>query len=347
MKTKLFISWLRKIMFSQNDVMANYRNRIIIPVGMTALVVLTIFSVNNILQGRFENGLVILFAQAVLLVVVLALRRGKPSPVPFGVVVLLLFVGVFVAVVRQGILGALWSYPGVLICYFVLSRRLALLFSLGILITMTLFVAHWVSFELSTRVFATLLLTIIMINIVLNVMGELQEALMRQALTDPLTGAFNRRRMEQTLDQVVELGKRRAPNNAMLMIDIDHFKTINDRFGHDVGDDVLRRIVQTIRGRMRKVDLLFRIGGEEFILLLFDADVTQAAVVADDIRRRIEAAELMSGQPVTISIGLCAQRAGQAADAWIKLADTALYQAKQRGRNRVEIAEHLTEYNHL
>lgn len=109
---KLFINWLRKVMFSENDVMANYRNRIMIPVGMTALVLLTIFSVNNLLQGRFENGLVILFAQAVLLVVVLALRRGKPSPVPFGVVVLLLFVGVFVAVVRQGILGALWSYPG-------------------------------------------------------------------------------------------------------------------------------------------------------------------------------------------------------------------------------------------
>jgi hypothetical protein len=168
MKKKLLVNWLRKVLFSESDVMASYRNRIMIPVGMAALVLLTIFAVNNLLQARFINGLVILFAEAVLLAVVLALRRGKPSPVPFGVVVLLLLAGVFVAVVRQGILGALWGYPVVLICYFVLSRRLALLFSLGILATLTLLVAHWVSPELSTRVFATLLLTIIMINIVLT-----------------------------------------------------------------------------------------------------------------------------------------------------------------------------------
>jgi len=236
MEKKFLINWLRKVLLSENDVMASYRIRIVIPVGMTALVLLTIFAANNLLQGRFEVGMVILSAQAVLLADVLALRRGKPPPVPFGVVGLLLVAGVFVAVVWQGIIGALWGYPVVLICYFVLPRRLALLFSLGILVTLTLFVAHWVDRELSARVFATMLLSIMMINIVLNVMGELQEALMRQALTDPLTGAFNRRRMEQTLEQMVEQGRRHAPNNVMLMIDIDHFKAINDRLGHEAGD---------------------------------------------------------------------------------------------------------------
>lgn len=336
---KLLIDWLRKIIFSKTDVMANYRNRILLPVGMTALVLLTIFSVNNLLQGRFDIGLVILFVQAVLLVAVLALRRGNPSPVPFGVVVLLMLVGVFFAVVRQGILGALWGYPVVLICYFMLSRRMALLFSLGIIVTLTLFVAHWVSFELSTRVFATLLLTVIMINIVLNVMGELQEALMRQALTDPLTGAFNRRRMEQTLDHMVEQGKRRAPNNVMLMIDIDHFKAINDRLGHEAGDHVLCQIVTVINGRKRVVDMLFRIGGEEFIILLLDTNAADALAVADDLRLRVEQAPMLKDQKVTVSVGICAQRAGQSADEWIRCADTALYRAKRNGRNRVEIGE--------
>jgi diguanylate cyclase (GGDEF)-like protein len=339
MKKKLLVNWLRKVLFSESDVMASYRNRIMIPVGMAALVLLTIFAVNNLLQARFINGLVILFAEAVLLAVVLALRRGKPSPVPFGVVVLLLLAGVFVAVVRQGILGALWGYPVVLICYFVLSRRLALLFSLGILATLTLLVAHWVSPELSTRVFATLLLTIIMINIVLNVMGELQEELQRQALTDPLTGAFNRRRMEQTLEQMVEQGKRRAPNNVMLMIDIDHFKAINDRLGHETGDQVLRQMVAVIVGRKRIVDLLFRIGGEEFILLLLETNTTDGVALADDLRLRVEQAPLLQDQKVTVSVGICAQRAGQSAEDWIKCADTALYRAKSNGRNRVEIVE--------
>ena len=192
---------------------------------------------------------------------------------------------------------------------------------------------------MAARMFATLLLTIAMINIVLNVIGDLQDALMQQAITDPLTSAFNRRHLNQRIELVVEQGRRHPPNTTLLMIDIDHFKQINDHFGHDAGDEVLRRMVQTMRGRMRKVDQLFRIGGEEFILLLFDADETQAAVVADELRRRVEAAALLPGQTVTISIGVCTQRAGQAADEWIKLADAALYRAKQNGRNRVEIAE--------
>ncbi len=326
-------------MLSKTDVMADYRNRIILPVGITALLLLTIFAINNLLQGRFDIGLFILFAQAVLLVVVLALRRGKPSPVPFGVVVLLMLICVLFAVVRQGIIGALWGFPVVLICYFMLPRRLALLFSLAIIVTLTLFVAHWVSFVLSTRIFATMLLTVIMINIVLNVVGELQEALMRQALTDPLTGSFNRRRMEQTLEHMVEQGKRRAPNNVMLMIDIDHFKAINDRLGHEAGDQVLRKIVAVINGRKRVVDMLFRIGGEEFIILLLDTNTTDAFAVADDLRLRIEQAPMLQDQKVTVSVGICAQRAGQSADEWIRCADTAMYRAKRNGRNRVEIGE--------
>jgi len=339
MEKKFLINWLRKVLLSENDVMASYRIRIVIPVGITALVLLTIFAANNLLQGRFEVGLVILSAQAVLLADVLALRRGKPPPVPFSVVGLLLVAGVFVAVVWQGIIGALWGYPVVLICYFVLPRRLALLFSLGILVTLTLFVAHWVDRELSARVFATMLLSIMMINIVLNVMGELQEALMRQALTDPLTGAFNRRRMEQTLEQMVEQGRRHAPNNVMLMIDIDHFKAINDRLGHEAGDRVLLQMVAVIDGRKRKVDLLFRIGGEEFMILLLETNVTDAVALADDLRLRVEQAPLLQDQKVTVSVGICAQRAGQSAEDWIKCADTALYRAKRNGRNRIEIVE--------
>ncbi len=339
MKHKLLFNWLRKFLLSENDVMASYRNRIVIPTGLTALVLLTIFAANNLMQGRYEVGLIILFAQAVLLADVLALRQGNPPPVSFGVVVLMLLAGVFAAVMRQGIIGALWGYPLVLICYFVLSRRLALLFSLGILVTLTLSVAYWVDRDLSARVFATLLLTIMMINIVLNVMVELQEALIRQAITDPLTGAFNRRRMQQTLEYVVEQGRRRAPNNAILIIDIDHFKAINDRLGHDIGDRVLCQMVEVIDGRKRKVDQLFRIGGEEFMILLLETNTAEAVALAEDLRLRVEQAPLLQDQKVTLSVGICAQCAGQSAEDWIKGADTALYTAKRNGRNRIEIVE--------
>jgi diguanylate cyclase (GGDEF)-like protein len=345
MKIDAFINWLRKILLSENDIMASYRNRIVLPVGTTALVLLTIFAINNLLQGRFEIGLVIMFGQAVLLADLLALRHGRPLPVPLGMVMIPLVVSMLVAVVKQGIYGALWSYPVVLICYFVLSRRLAFLFSLGVLVIVTLFVAHWIGHELSARIFATLLLTIMMINVVLNVIGELQEALKQQALTDPLTGAFNRRWMEQALEQMVEEGRRRLPCNTMLVIDIDHFKTINDRFGHEAGDEVLKHIVAVINARKRKVDQLFRIGGEEFMVLLHETNVTDATSFANDLRLRVERALFLQNQRVTLSVGVCAQRDGQSADEWIKCADTALYRAKHNGRNRVEIAESDSDCN--
>jgi len=125
----------------------------------------------------------------------------------------------------------------------------------------------------------------------------------------------------------------------MLMIDIDHFKAINDRLGHEAGDRVLRQMVTVIDGRKRIVDLLFRIGGEEFILLLLETNTTDAVTLADDLRLRVEQAPLLQDQKVTVSVGLCAQRAGQSADDWIKCADIALYRAKSNGRNRVEIVE--------
>jgi diguanylate cyclase (GGDEF)-like protein len=324
--TMQLLDWLRKILRTESNAFASYMARVVLPVGIAALVLLIPFAINNFLQGRIEVGVAILLVQALLLVDVLALHRGKPPPLHYGLVVVPMIIAMLAAVVRQGILGALWGYPVMLICYFVLSRRLAFLFSLGILAALTFSVAVWIGPAMAARMFATLLLTIAMINIVLNVIGDLQDALVQQAITDPLTNAFNRRHMNQSIELVVEQGRR-------------HFKQINDRFGHDAGDQVLCRMVQTIRGRMRKVDLLFRIGGEEFILLLFETDVTDAATVADEMRHHVEVAALMPGQTVTISIGLCAQRAGQTADEWIKLADTALYQAKQRGRNRVEIAE--------
>jgi hypothetical protein len=105
MKKEALIDWLRKVLLSENDVMASYRNYIVLPVGTTALMLLTIFAINNLLQGRFELGLVLVFGQAVLLIDLLALRRGKPLPVPLGVVMIPLVAGMLVAVVKRASTG--------------------------------------------------------------------------------------------------------------------------------------------------------------------------------------------------------------------------------------------------
>jgi two-component system cell cycle response regulator len=161
------------------------------------------------------------------------------------------------------------------------------------------------------------------------------------AITDALTGLFNRRYMETHLGTLVEQAASRGKPIAVLILDIDYFKAINDTHGHDAGDDVLREFALRIRKSIRNIDLACRYGGEEFVIVMPETDMTVAGMVAERIRRRIASEPFAIQQgarslEVTISIGLAALGApSDNAAAILKRADQALYRAKRDGRNRV------------
>jgi two-component system cell cycle response regulator len=161
------------------------------------------------------------------------------------------------------------------------------------------------------------------------------------AITDALTGLYNRYYMESHFAALVEQAAARGKSLTMLMIDIDYFKAINDNFGHDAGDDVLRLLATRIRKSIRGIDLACRYGGEEFVIVMPETDMAVATIVAERLRRRI-AAEPFSVQQgartieTTISIGIATIDAADDTVAKIfKRADQALYRAKRDGRNRV------------
>jgi diguanylate cyclase (GGDEF)-like protein len=335
------MSWISRAttaLLADNDALAPFRPRIARHLSMLAVVILLPFTVNHLVQGRVGLGLAILLAQAVLTLNAHSLRAGRKAPVPFGLMMVTLIAAVLVSAQVQPAHGMLWAYPTLFIAYFVLTRRVALVLSLVLTVGVTLLTVDTLGPPAAARVGATLALTLVMINVVLSVIGDLQGALVQQTITDPLTGAYNRRHLHEQLDRS-DLGGRPNQAWAMLAIDIDHFKQINDRFGHAVGDDVLRRVVELVRQRKRKSDLLFRTGGEEFVLLLPDTAQADATRVADLIRARIaETPMLPDGRPVTVSLGVSLRRSGQAADAWMREADNALYDAKRGGRNKVVLA---------
>ena len=157
-----------------------------------------------------------------------------------------------------------------------------------------------------------------MVNIIQNIIHGLQRRLLEQAITDPLTGAFNRRHMSTRLREALATGRPPATPSALLMIDVDHFKKINDEHGHDAGDAVLKGLVSVVRSRARKTDLLFRMGGEEFVLLLPDTTETEAMTLADDIREAIASSPLLEGHKVTVSIGVGPADAQDSVDSWLK-----------------------------
>jgi two-component system cell cycle response regulator len=167
------------------------------------------------------------------------------------------------------------------------------------------------------------------------------QASIELAITDGLTGLFNRRYMETHLGTLVEQSADRGKPITVLVLDIDYFKAINDGYGHDAGDDVLREFSLRIRKAIRNIDLACRYGGEEFVVVMPETDMAVATMVAERLRRRIatEPFAIQKGArhlEVTISIGIAALAgASDNASTILKRADQALYRAKRDGRNRV------------
>ena len=167
---------------------------------------------------------------------------------------------------------------------------------------------------------------------------------MELAITDGLTGLYNRRYLDTHLTVLFSEAVRRGTSIAVLLLDIDHFKAVNDRYGHDAGDEVLREFARRIKALTRGVDVVARYGGEEIVVLVPEATLDEARFVAERIRERIGTVPFALDRNnrtlgVTVSIGVAARQAGDSdAGHILKRADLALYRAKEEGRNRVVLA---------
>jgi diguanylate cyclase (GGDEF)-like protein len=156
----------------------------------------------------------------------------------------------------------------------------------------------------------------------------------REATTDRLTETFNRRGIEPLLAREMSLAARHHVPLSLILLDIDHFKSINDLHGHNVGDSVLRTVGEVIRKTARATDLVSRWGGEEFLLLLPHTELAHARLAADRIRVAVERARPLEGRAVTVSAGVAEFLASDSAKSLVQRADQQLYAAKASGRNR-------------
>jgi len=157
-----------------------------------------------------------------------------------------------------------------------------------------------------------------------------------QARSDPLTGLGNRRKLTEFLSSLS------TENSSFIMLDIDHFKLINDQHGHDAGDEILTLLSALLTESVRGTDMVARLGGEEFCVVLPEMDGSQAFHVAEKLRKAVEVNPFKTAQgkvDVTISLGVAQQREGEEHSPWIKRSDKALYQSKKEGRNRVTMMQ--------
>lgn len=167
------------------------------------------------------------------------------------------------------------------------------------------------------------------------------EVIRAESLTDPLTGLANRKFLQGTLDRSIADAAENGQRFSLLVVDIDHFKTFNDNYGHLTGDQVLRLVALALKQNVKGQDLAARFGGEEFAIILPDSALSGAAAVADRIRRAVMTKDLVKRSTgehlgrITVSIGVATWRRGDSAQTVIDRADRCMYAAKRNGRNMV------------
>jgi len=238
-----------------------------------------------------------------------------------------------------GLAGLFWTFPVLLVNFLLLSHRMALaasLFTLGFLTW------HGKAFE--SRLELAMFLVSASVVGLLAFMFAYRTASQRKrledlALLDPLTGAQNRRGMDQELDIAIKTFARDRSTYGLAIMDLDHFKRINDKYGHEEGDQVLVDFSNYIRKNSRKMDRLFRMGGEEFVLLIPGVDTASFSMIIEHHCHYIEEHLRCRDESITVSIGGAILKTGEDRQEWLARADTALYAAKQAGRNRTLVDE--------
>ena len=303
---------------------------------------LTILGVLPMAAYRFAHGELVAGVMDTLIVLSLAgavwhlWRGGKIEHVAMAGACIV-NVGAVVAGLLLGLPGMFWFYPVMLANSLLISPRHAIIASLLALSLLAAF-GRFDSVLLHVVFVATALIVGLFAYIFARRTASQHAQLQLLVTRDALTSAFNRRAMGQELPIAIEASRRTRAPVALAVMDLDHFKRINDGFGHEAGDRVLLEFVRLVSEATRRGDRLFRYGGEEFVLLLPGVDAAGMAAVGESLRARVAGELSVGGKPVTVSIGIAQFVPGETPTEWLARADAAMYRAKQAGRNRVELA---------
>lgn len=314
----------------------DFRLAILTLFGVCAVLSITPFAVYRLVDGNLVTAMADAAIVALITGGVLYAWRSGDVRRPAAFLALTNTAGC-VAVIYLHPLGLFWLYPALLGNYFLIPRGWAVLLA-ALSFSVVAFNGHVFASSLHML---TYLASGTLVNLLAYIFASRTEAQHRQlemlASHDSLTGAQNRRAMERELDLAVAAYRRDGRTTGLAIVDLDHFKRINDSAGHEAGDRVLQSFADLIRENTRSTDRFFRYGGEEFVLLLPGADASALSRIGEKLRACIAAGLHHDSKPVTISIGAAVLRPDENWQDWMSRADAALYRAKQAGRDRVEV----------
>lgn len=273
-----------------------------------------------------------------------AWRTGKTDVA--GLLIGLTFCGGCLAVIyKLGAEAIFWVYPLMVFLFFLVPPLKALIFLFATLISVLFLhfadITHIFFSQFQLYSFASTTLVTCLFSYIFAYRSNLQRQELRvSASTDPLTGANNRLHLTQELTSALHRFNQKHINSGLMLLDLDHFKQINDTYGHQLGDSILTSLVPILRQQLRQQDQVFRYGGEEFVILVQGIRPEDLHQLANKIRLNVhQHLNLPNGQAITISVGLASAHQAYDWSHWLQLADKALYLAKNQGRNQVMSAQ--------
>lgn len=331
--------------FESGNILSYYREQLVLRVLLILVPIFSLLMVFNFKSEKTVLGAVLFAALVIIFLNIAAMHFNRFVEAMRTVFVYTLFVSALTAIEGRGIYGTYWTFPVIVIISVSLTRPKAKIYGALFFLFSSVCMFVFLEPEIALRAVTGLFVTFVIVNTFLGILENLQERLVAEMVRDPLTGAFNRRQLQPVLEEAFERKHRTLSPASILLIDIDNFKSINDKYGHVVGDHVLKELVALVNGRTRRFDKLFRMGGEEFLLFLPDTSGAGALKLAENIRSLIANAPLVENNAVTVSIGLSELQFGEPTNIWIENSDRALYEAKKNGKNRISNRTDLPSVN--
>ncbi|EKE83443.1 GGDEF domain-containing protein [Idiomarina xiamenensis] len=330
---------------SADHVIAQFKQRVAYNIYIGAVLLVLPLLAAQWLSSHWLMVVLLGLIGAFLLAIVVRGRERQLQLSTQIIFVILLAGSITYSIAINGMDGLFWAYPVLASIVFLLPARPAVIFGVGFAVLASLACYFSLPWPFAWRGILSLL-ALLAIVITLTVMLERMQQRMAQLIeTDPLTGCFNRHRVITVLDHAIDAQQRQQQQAAMIMLDLDWFKPVNDKHGHLNGDRVLKQVARCLQQGLDDHATLFRVGGEEFMVVVPHLSPSQAEQLAQTLLQQIrqQPYKLDSGEiRMTASAGVASVVASDTWQHWLGRADRSLYQAKQAGRDRVVVAQQPT-----
>ena len=303
-----------------------------------AFLIIASFGIYRFSTGEYSIAITDTVVASSLLLFFVQTWRDKNLEYLKVVTVTAYMIGIFALIYVKGTTLYYWLYPAIGGTFFLLENRRALPINiLAILASMFILVPQ-IDFLTFSNVYATLILVCVF-GYTFSAKSEYQnKQLSLLATQDDLTKVGNRRSLDERIRHEIEIYAESNQTSSILLLDLDHFKKINDTFGHIVGDEVLIDFAKMLNSSMRVTDCVYRYGGEEFVIIANDTELEDAGKFAEYLRDLIEENLKAENHKITVSIGVAEISSDDTEESWLHRADLALYEAKNKNRNTVFLA---------